>query len=398
MKTSAPVGIVDFALITALGSDKRSQRRNALAGSLSGMVSDMALLRGRETFVGRIRDNLPAIPHRLAELDFRANRLLMRVLDDVQVTIEQQKQHYPLHRIGVIMATSTSGVDNLERALPHFDRHGKWPAEYLPHHHRMGSISEFVERYTQVEGPAMTVSTACSSGNKALASAKRWLNTGICDIVICGGVDILCELTLRGFDSLGALSYHHSVPFSKNRQGINIGEAAAVFVLSKETAEVNLLGCGESTDAYHISAPCPQGSGAVAAMRQALDDANISAQEIDYINLHGTGTAQNDHMEALAIHQVFADYASEVPCSSSKPQIGHTLGVSGLAELGLCLSVIDSNRYLPHVFDDCYDSNLPLLNLVKVEQAHLRSPSEKIMLSNSFAFGGSNATVVVGHV
>lgn len=395
MNAIKPVGIADFSLITALGSDHQSQLGNALAGSLSGMVADTALLRGQQTFVGRIAADLANIPAPLSDFDYRANRLLMSVLAPLEQTIEAQKLRYSLARIGVIMATSTSGIDSLEYALPHFEQSGEWLRTYRAHHQRMGSISEFVARYLGVTGPVMTVSTACSSGNKALAAAKRWLNADICDVVICGGVDVLTELTLRGFDALGALSYAHSIPFSKNRSGINIGEAGAVLVLTQDEQAINLLGTGESSDAHHISAPDPDGNGASAAMQQAMAMENLSPQAIDYINLHGTGTAQNDAMESTAIARVFGDYANSVPCSSSKPQIGHTLGVSGLAELGLSLLSMTSDNAtcLPHVYDGKFDERLAPLNLVGVGST---TPAPKTVLSNSFAFGGSNASIIVG--
>lgn len=395
MNAIKPVGIADFSLITALGSDHQSQLDNALAGSLSGMVADTKLLRGQQTFVGRIASDLVELAPVLSDFNYRANRLLMSTLAPLEQVIEAQKSRYSLSRIGVIMATSTSGVDSLECALPHFDQSGEWLTTYRAHHQRMGSISEFVARYLAVTGPVMTVSTACSSGNKALAAAKRWLNADICDVVICGGVDVLTELTLRGFDALGALSYAHSLPFSKNRSGINIGEASAVFVLTQDEQAINLLGTGESSDAHHISAPDPDGNGAANAMQQALTMANIAPQAIDYINLHGTGTAQNDAMESTAIHRVFADYADCVPCSSTKPQIGHTLGVSGLAELGLTLLSMtgDNATCLPHVYDGQFDEHLAPMNLVSTAGT---TSAPKTVLSNSFAFGGSNASIIVG--
>lgn len=247
-------------------------------------------------------------------------------------------------------------------------------------------------------GPAMTVSTACSSANKAFASAKRWLNAGLCDAVICGGVDVLSQLTLRGFESLGALSNEKTQPFSRNRKGINIGEAAALFILTNEDSEFSLLGVGESSDGYHISSPDPSGAGACAAMQAALDDAGLEAAEIDYINLHGTGTLQNDPMEAHAIHRVFGKRAADIACSSSKAKVGHTLGISGAVELGFTLLSMSRqyNRqgdYLPHSYDGQFAEDILPLNLV-VSENGLGRP--RYALSNSFAFGGSNATLIVG--
>lgn len=391
------VAIESFALTTPLGYKPSEILDNALAGSLAGMRHNTHYLQGRTTVIGQVTRPLPALPPLFADFDYRANRLLAAVIGDLANDLERLKSRFPAHRIGVVLATSTAGVDSLETALPTFDKTGQWAEHYRPHHQRMGSVSEFVAAYLGVNGPTMTVSTACSSGNKAFASARRWLNAGLCDAVLCGGVDVLSQLTLRGFEALGALSSQQTQPFSKNRAGINIGEGAGLFILSKADSELRIFGCGESADAYHISAPNPNGDGAVVAMQMALSDANLSPEAIDYLNLHGTGTPQNDPMEATAIHRVFGDCASAVACSSSKAQIGHTLGVSGVLELGLALLSMSAynscGHYLPHCFDGDYDSDIQPLNVVSVGNA-LGRP--RYVLSNSFAFGGSNATVIIG--
>lgn len=391
------VGIEAFAMTTPLGHQAETILSNALSGSLAGMLPNSDYLQGRPTIVGQVTRPLNALPSAFSAFDYRANRLLATVIEDLSAAIEALKSRCPAHRIGVILATSTAGVDSLETALPTLDNSGEWAAHYQPHHQRMGSVSEFVASYLEIDGPSMTVSTACSSANKAFASARRWLNADLCDAVICGGVDVLSQLTLRGFESLGALSSVQTQPFSQHRAGINIGEGAALFILSKADCEWQILGCGESSDAYHISAPNPQGDGAVAAMQSALADAGLSPEAIDYINLHGTGTPQNDPMEAIAIHRVFAERGASIPCSSSKAQIGHTLGVSGALELGLSLLSMSSynkaQSYLPHCFDGAYDREIKPLNVVSVGN-QLGRP--RYVLSNSFAFGGSNATLIVG--
>jgi 3-oxoacyl-[acyl-carrier-protein] synthase-1 len=245
-----------------------------------------------------------------------------------------------------------------------------------------------------VNGPVYAISTACSSGAKALASAKRLITSGLCDAVIAGGVDTLCRLTVQGFSALEAVSDEVCNPFSKNRNGINIGEAAALFVISKSEQGVLLRGIGESSDAYHISAPQPEGEGAAQCMQQAINDAGIQAAEIDYVNLHGTATVLNDQMEARAVNRVLGN---DVLCSSTKPFIGHTLGAAGAIEAAICwLTLTDESGFTPiHRWDGEWDRNLPELNL-----AHASTSTKSInrVLSNSFAFGGNNIALVMERI
>lgn len=397
-KQHQPVAIIDFTLLSSVGVDKVEIINNMLSERRIGMVEDTHYLQGRKTVIGKLPETaICRLPKQYSKFDFRANQVLAKAINDFKEAIDRLKTSFPAKRIGVIMATSTSGVESLEQALPLYDKNGYWPESYQLLHQRMANISAFLCHYLQLSGPAMTVSTACSSANKAFASAKRWLNAGLCDAVICGGVDVLSQLTLRGFESLGALSSTHGQPFSLNRCGINIGEGAALFVLTNGEAEFSLLGVGESSDGYHISAPEPSGNGASQSMQAALSNANLATDKIDYINLHGTGTLQNDPMEATAIHHVFAEQGAAIACSSSKAKIGHTLGVSGAIELGMTLLSMSKRHnlkgdYLPHIYDNQYDTSILPLNLVKPDN-QLGRPH--YALSNSFAFGGSNATLVI---
>jgi len=246
-------------------------------------------------------------------------------------------------------------------------------------------------------GPALTISTACSSSAKVFASGRRLIETGQCDAVIVGGVDTLCKLTLNGFSALSAVSDEQCMPFSKNRNGINIGEGAALFLMTAKPSGVKLCGVGEASDAYHISAPHPEGVGASAAMQAAIQQANISPDDIDYVNLHGTATAQNDTMESIAVLNVLGE---KVPVSSTKGRIGHTLGASGAIEVGFCyltLSGLNENGLLPlHAWDGQPDENSQQLHFVQQGDFLDKSKRRHYCLSNSFAFGGSNVTVVIG--
>jgi 3-oxoacyl-[acyl-carrier-protein] synthase-1 len=217
--------------------------------------------------------------------------------------------------------------------------------------------------------------------------------------VLCGGVDSLCRLTLNGFSSLEAVSSERSNPFSVNRSGINIGEAAVLFLMTREANRdhrIALLGAGASSDAHHISAPEPNGRGAQQAMQKALNNAGVQADEIDYLNLHGTATQHNDSMESLAVNAVFPN---GVPCSSTKPLSGHTLGAAGALEAAFCwlaLSPENPDRQLPpHVWDGQADTNLPAMAWVKPGDT-LQSHSPRRLMSNSFAFGGNNVSLIIG--
>ncbi|MGJ8664627.1 MAG: beta-ketoacyl-ACP synthase [Marinicella sp.] len=386
-----PVGIKSFAMSCALGSNHEEIWNNVIAASTQGMVFDENTLFEGHTYLGKAQFAKNKLKPFFAG---RVNQFLAAVANQLDLDFLAAKIATDPVRVGVVLGTSTSGVDQFEAALGVYDECKQWPKDYLMHQQRMANVSEFLADYLGAKGPVMSVSTACSSSAKAMLSAKRWLDQGLCDVVIAGGIDVLCQLTVNGFNALGALSQDKTLPFSRNRSGINIGEAAALFILTKDEAAINLMGGGETSDAYHISAPDPSGQGAIDAMNLALADAGLNADQIDYVNLHGTGTGQNDLMESLAVNSVFG---ANLPCSSSKPMTGHTLGAAGALEIGLCaLSMSTMNRsgqYIPHVYDGETDTELKPLNLV-VKNNHLGLP--QYALSNSFAFGGSNASIIIG--
>jgi 3-oxoacyl-[acyl-carrier-protein] synthase-1 len=259
----------------------------------------------------------------------------------------------------------------------------------------MGSPAAVLAAVLGITGPAYVHSSACASSAKALASAARLIRLGVCDAVLAGGVDTLCALTVAGFASLESVSAARCNPLSRNRNGINLGEGAALFLVSGEPATVSLRGWGESSDGYHMSAPDPAGVGARLAMQRALSRAEVAAAEVDYINLHGTATIQNDAMEACVVAALFGD---RVAVSSTKPLTGHALGAAGAIEAGLCwLAMQDDNRsgkVPPHLWDGQFDHNLPPLNVAGPDTA-LGYPLRRVV-SNSFAFGGTNATLILG--
>ena len=278
--------------------------------------------------------------------------------------------------------------------MPHYLEKERWPADFHYAQQEIGAPARFLARESGASGPAWTISTACSGGAKALASAARLLRAGIVDAVVAGGADSLCGFTIGGFSAQEAVSAQRCNPFSANRRGINIGEGAALFLMSREPGPVRLMGWGESSDAHHISAPDPRGHGATHAIGEALKRAGLCSGQIDYLNLHGTATRQNDAMESRVVAQLFGDH---LPASSTKPLTGHALGAAGAIEAGLswlALARNPENRLPPHWWDGEADPELPALNLVEPGRAADRPLRHA--LSTSFAFGGSNAALVLG--
>lgn len=331
-------------------------------------------------------------------LDCRNNQLMLAALAQIEAEVDKLKQDYSLDRIAVVIGSSTSGILEGENALEARSRDGAFPDGFHYRQQEIGTPALFLRSYLGLTGMAYTVSTACSSSAKVFADARRLIKSGLCDAAIVGGIDSLCRLTVNGFSSLESVSTARCNPMSANRDGINIGEAAALFIISKQPSPVALLGVGESSDAHHMSAPHPQGTGAIQAMQAALDEAEMTPAEVAYINMHGTATPLNDAMESIAIDRVFG---GAVPVSSTKPLVGHTLGAAGATEVGFCwLLLNDENsqgRLPPHIWDGVVDEKIPRLNLVNPGQ-NMAISSGTAFLSNSFAFGGNNASVIIGRV
>lgn len=385
-----PLFISHYAMINALGCDNQSIKRNLLAGSQEGIVINNTLFDEGPIYVGAVNAELPLLTDRDLEFQTRNNQLAAHALEQLREPVTELKKQYGAQRIAVIVGTSTSGIAQGEQAMKIQQEEGLFPNEYHYQQQEMDNLAQFIKSELGLEGVAFTLSTACSSSSKAFATAQEMIACGLADAAIVGGVDSLCGMTVNGFHALASTSAGISNPSSKNRDGINIGEAAALCIVQKQ-GEVKLLGVGESSDAHHMSAPHPEGEGAVMAMKSALAAANININEVDYVNLHGTATPKNDEMEAIAIMNVFG---IETPCSSSKGMIGHTLGAAGATEVGLCWLLLGGNDYAPHVWDGERDTSLPAINLVPVGAKH---PSKiTTCLSNSFAFGGNNVSVLIG--
>lgn len=384
--------IKDFALNNALGSDKKVILNKVLNSNAAYNTRDFQLTDGKFTPVFYVQENLPQIPFSFDCHVSRNNQLILLALEKMRESIEQVISDYGPKRVGVVFGTSTSGIHEGIQALK--NNVEILPEKYLYSIQEMTSPSDFIKAYLKLDGIAYTISTACTSGARTFIEASYLLRSNVCDAVIVGASDSINELTVNGFHSLEAISLENTIPFSRNRQGINIGEGAAVFILTRDEGSFELLAAGQSSDGYHASAPHPEGKGAILAMQMALDQALLKASQVDYINLHGTGTTQNDQVESLAMSKIFPDF--DYVASSTKPFLGHCLGAAGAQEAGLCLLVLSElnikGSVPPHVWDNEVDSSLEKVELAS--QGQVIFP--KVCMSNSYAFGGNNVSLIFG--
>jgi 3-oxoacyl-[acyl-carrier-protein] synthase-1 len=326
--------------------------------------------------------------------DTRLFRIADAALEQIRPDAEQAIAAYGPGRIAVCAGSCDNGSEGSLSAHGAYFSNGAFPADYELRFQEAAFPAEYIARKFGTTGPVLTVSTACASSAGAVIKGAELIRAGLCDAVIAGGVDLASEVALLGFDSLEAVSDTVTNPFSKNRNGITLGDAAAFFVMTRGNG-IEILGIGESADAFHMTAPRSDGSGAIRAMEGALADAGVNAADVDYINLHGTGTHLNDSMEARAVAAVFGDRMP--PVSSTKPVTGHTLGAAGALELALCWMLLfcgdGRDIDLPvHCWDGVRDEEL--LPLRFVEKGHKGSP--RICMSNSFAFGGCNVSLLLG--
>ena len=368
------ISITKYEAICNLGNSIDEIFNNALKSDNDFFTPVDSIVKGETFPLGKINCVLPEITEE--DYNIRCNRLLLYLLDKLDKDIAVLKEKYGNNRIGVIVANTNSGVDEYEKSgnKKHFE---------------IGNPAEFIKKHLGLNSFYASVSTACSSGIKTFSTAQKLINKGICDAVIVAGVDALSKLPVFGFHSLEVLSKTRTNPFSKNRNGINIGEAAAIFIVEKEGAGMIIKGMGETSDAYHAATPDPKGYEASRAIQMALKNAELSPDAIDYINLHGTGTISNDLMEANAIYNVFGG-CTEV--SSTKPLTGHCLGAAASLETALCCEVWKHQTLLPHIYDGEYDYALPELNLV-TKPVHKKVDN---VLCTSFGFGGTNAALILG--
>jgi len=392
-----PLVLTSFTAVNALGRGL-TEVYAALAAGRSGLRPCTFENVKLETHVGEVSglDDFRVI-ERLAEFDCRNNRLAQLALEqgEFAARVAQAREKYGKRRIAIILGTSTSGILETEHAYQHRDpATGKLPPGFrFATTHNLYASTDFVRRYLDLEGPAAMVSTACSSSAKVFASASRLIALGLADAAVVGGVDSLCRNTLYGFASLDLVGREPCRPCDAERGGISIGEAAGFALLEKpEAAEdhsgIALFGYGESSDAYHMSTPHPEGEGAALAMSRALASAGLEPTAIDYINMHGTASQVNDSMEDKAITSVFG---TNTPASSTKGWTGHALGAAGITEAVISALCIQ-NGFRPgclnaRAIDPAFTSRILLAG---------ESGTVGKVLSNSFGFGGSNASLILG--
>jgi 3-oxoacyl-[acyl-carrier-protein] synthase-1 len=367
------------------------ERRSGLAPcDLDGVALD--------THIGRVR-GLEELPVRsdLGAYDCRNNRMaqIAMEVDGFAQAVAQARERYGAARIGVFMGTSTSGILQTELAYQHREpATGALPRKFhYAETHSTFSLADFVRRYLGLQGPAFVVSSACSSSAKVLGSAARMIAAGICDAAVTGGVDTLCLTTLYGFNSLELTSRGPCRPFDAQRDGISIGEGAGFALLERVGARTDagaklLLGIGDSCDAHHMSTPHPEGLGARLAMQRALQSAGLAPDDIDYVNLHGTGTRTNDAAEDRAMSGVFD---AKTPRSSTKGATGHLLGAAGITEIIVSILAIEHGLMPGSAHTRQVDPAMHCNYLLEPRAARVRR-----VLSNSFGFGGSNCSVVLG--
>jgi 3-oxoacyl-[acyl-carrier-protein] synthase-1 len=351
-----------------------------------------------ETYIAKLEElDSYRVRADLSVYDCRNNRLAQLCLqqDGFGEATEAARKKYGAARIGVFMGTSTSGILQTELAYRHLDpQTGALPPDFhYAETQNSNSLAGFVSHYLGLTGPSFVVSSACSSSAKVFANAVRMMAAGVCDAAVVGGVDSLCLSTLYGFNSLGLVSRFPCRPYDAERDGISVGEGAGFVLLERATAENSanamlLLGVGESSDAYHMSTPHPEGLGAIMAMQRALDSAGLKASDIDYINLHGTATKSNDASEGKAVADVFGN---TVACSSTKGWTGHLLGAAGISEAIIAMLAVEHGFIPGSVNTRQLDPAIAINYRIENGVGEI-----KRVLSNSFGFGGSNCSLVLG--
>lgn len=397
MNTLKPLHLQAYTLTSALGRGIPSTLAKLREGRTGLQPCDFfdAPLK---TWIGRVHDlESVELPTDLAQFDCRSNRLahIGLLQDGFTGAVAAARNRFHPTRIGVFIGTTTSGIQETEQFYKRRTSQTGTPSNHFRYRytHNGFSCTDYVRRFLKLQGPAQTVMTACSSSAKVFAVAHRHIAAGLCDAAVVGGVDSLCLTTLYGFNALQLVSNHPCRPWDARRDGLSIGEAAGFALLSPTQSDeqgVVLLGYGESMDAYHMSSPHPHGQGAAMAMEKALQCAQLSPEQMDYINLHGTATPANDTSEDKAVVGVFG---KSVPCSSSKGWTGHTLGAAGITEAILaCLCI--QQGFLPASLNT--ETPDPALTAPILMQNQFREVRH--VMSNSLGFGGNNCSLIFGKV
>lgn len=394
---SAPVFLSKPGVICSAGSGIDDVWQACLAGN-NGGLAPFTLCTGESFFAGRIADS--ALKPTADRFDMRSLSIEEAALEPIAADVRAAIGAYGAENVGVCVGSCDNGSEQAIAAHKTQAETGSFPPEYDLCAQSASYPAEFVRRKFGTGSVCLGFATACASSASALIKGAQLLRGGLCRAVIAGGMDMVGNTVQMGFHALEAVSLQKVNPFSKNRSGINLSDGAAFFVMTAEPIfdcpPVELLGYGESCDGEHMTAPKADGSGGASAMQEALRRANIGIADIDYINVHGTGTRLNDSMESFGIHSVFGKRAADIPVSSSKSVTGHALGAAGAIEAALCWQAVAlQSRKLPvHVWDGEPDPALPRLNFV-TKDFTAETPA-RICMSNSFAFGGCNVSLIIG--
>jgi len=382
-----PLPVTGYSNLNALGST-REEILAALAAGRTGLAAP-AESPGFETAVGAVTVDLPDLGLDLSPWSTRIARMAALLVEGLDEPLRRARARWRPERIAVLLGTSTGGALTTEHAYREYVRRGVLPDDYdFRRQHTFGAVLHVVSALSGAAGPAWMISTACTSGAKPLASAQRLIAADVVDAAIVGGVDTLCALTLLGFQSLQALDKGPCRPFSVERAGISLGEGGALALVERDgDGRVLVEGVGETSDAYHISAPHPDGHGALAAMSQALEQAGCAPGDVDHVNAHGTGTQLNDVAESKAIESLFGP---SMPVVSTKGYTGHTLGAAGAIELAFAAYAVEEGWIPPSLHSEPLDPAIT----VQVPGSLTRGDFRRV-LSNSFAFGGNNVSVLV---
>jgi len=382
-----------YTLTSALGAGMATQRA-AICASQTGLSDEPWHDCALDTWLGRVRELDTSAPELPPAWQSRNNQLAELGLkqDDFLSSVAAAVRRFGAHRCGLVIGTSTSSIGRTEAGYRQLDSEGRFPADYRQTHiHNPHAPGAYLSERLGLTGPVQTISTACSSSAKAFAAAERWLRLGLVDAVIVGGVDSLCQSVIYGFHSLQLVDSNLCRPFDTGREGINLGEAAGFALVSRNPLDadgVRLLGYGESSDAHHMSSAHPDGLGAELAMRAALEKAGLDFTDIDYVNLHGTGTRTNDNIEGELCARLLD---AHTVCSSTKGWTGHTLGAAGICEALLTIDAIHSGLA---------PANLTIHNpepaLGKRLILNNQAMNIRYAMSNSFGFGGNNCSLLFG--
>ncbi len=395
----APLAVTHYTATSALGRGREAHLAALMAGRSGLRPNDFGPLNEGAplpTWIGRV-DGLEeaSLPEALTEWECRNNRLAWLALnqDGLFDAVQTARTRHGPARVAIVVGTSTASIGETEDAYAdltedgQFQLHMRRPKIHTPH-----SLGNFVQAATGLQGPCITVATACSSSAKVFAQAARLIEAGIVDAALVGGVDTLCGSVLYGFNALGLVSANPCMPFDARRDGLSLGEAGGFALLERaqvgDAISLWLRGYGESSDAHHMSAPHPEGLGAQLTMRDALARAGVDATEVGYLNLHGTSTPANDSIEAKAVKALFPD---SLHASSTKGWTGHTLGAAGIVESTIALLALQ-HGFLPGTLgSDQPDAECgPQIRFASQEKPVAYA------MNNSFGFGGNNCSLLFG--